>query len=33
MIAFGASYRDDAVVQTDWGLWYITQAYGSPFKA
>lgn len=33
MATFGERWRDDAAVQIDWGLNYISQKYGSPSKA
>ncbi len=33
MATFGERWRDDAAVQIDWGLNYISQRYGSPSKA
>ncbi|MEE1295810.1 MAG: G5 domain-containing protein [Bifidobacterium sp.] len=33
MAAFGANWKDDAAVQIDWGLSYISGCYGTPSKA
>lgn len=33
MATFGERWRDDAAVQIDWGLNYISQRYGSPSNA